>query len=71
MTLEQIARLTKTLDDKVEEGLLKLETTQIDSQTYTIVLNNIITSTQLANKIRMDRSPLESTTESQTTKGDN
>ena len=59
MTLEQIARLTQTLDLKVEEGLSKLEDTPIESTEYSIILNNLITSTTLANKIRMDKSPLE------------
>lgn len=59
MTLEQIATLTKILDSKVEEGLILLTETAINSQTYAIILNNLITSTTLANKIRMDKSPLE------------
>lgn len=64
MTLEQIANLTKTLDSKVEEGLEKLKDTPINSQEYNIILNNIVASTTLANKIRMDSTPL------QTAKGD-
>lgn len=59
MTLEQIADLTITLDNKVQEGLDKLKETPVDSQTYNIILNNIIASTTLANKIRMDNSPLK------------
>jgi hypothetical protein len=59
MTLNQIADLIITLDSKVEEGLDKLKETPIDSQTYNIILNNIITSTTLANKIRIDNSPFK------------
>lgn len=64
MTLEQIKELTKTLDAKVTEGLEKLKDTPIDSTSYNTILNNIVASTALANKIRMDSTPLE------TTKGD-
>jgi hypothetical protein len=66
MTLEQIDRLTKILDNKVEEGLQKLEDTPVESTSYNVILNNIISSTTLANKIRMDRSPLENETKTNT-----
>lgn len=59
MTIEQIAQLTITLDKKVKEGLAKLEETPVESPSYAIILNNIITSTTLATKLRMDRNPLE------------
>lgn len=58
MTLEQIEKLTDTLDSKVEEGLTKLKETPIESLEYDTILKNIINSTTLANKIRMDNSPL-------------
>ena len=57
MTLEQIRQLTETLDNKVKEGLDKLEETPIDSPSYSIILNNVIASTTLASKIRMDKTP--------------
>lgn len=59
MTVKQIQILTKTLDDKVEEGLNKLKDTPIESQSYHVILNNIITSTTLANKIRVDSTELQ------------
>jgi hypothetical protein len=61
MTLEQIADLTKTLDSKVEEGLETLKTTPISSPEYDTILKNIVSSTTLANKIRMDSTPLQTT----------
>lgn len=63
MTLEQIARLTETLDIKVEEGLKQLKEVSIGSPTFNTILSNIITSTTLAEKIRMDKT--------QTTEGEN
>lgn len=61
MTLEQIQDLTKTLDAKVVEGLEKLKETPIDSSAFNVILTNIVASTTLANKIRVDRTPLEHT----------
>ena len=64
MTLEQLAKLTLILENKIKEGLDTLEETSINSQTYSIVLNNLLTSTSLYNKIKVDNQPL------QTEKGD-
>ena len=57
MTLEQIGKLTQTLDVKVAEGLEQLETTSISSPEYNIILNNIVASTTLSARLKMGNQP--------------
>jgi hypothetical protein len=57
MTLEQIVRLTQTLDVKVEEGLTQLETTSIGSPEYNVILNNIVASSTLSARLKVGNQP--------------
>jgi TATA-box binding protein (TBP) (component of TFIID and TFIIIB) len=61
MTLRQINSLANTLEEKVKEGLKAIKEISIDSPSYQIVLNNIIASTTLASKLRIDNTNLKDT----------
>ena len=63
MTLEQIVRLTQTLDGKVEEGLKQLELTAINSPEFNIILNNIVASTTLSTRLKMGNQPTQQPTQ--------
>jgi hypothetical protein len=54
MTLAQIHVLIEILESKVAEALVKLEATPIDSAEYNVILNNMVASTSLSNKLKMD-----------------
>ena len=54
MTLAQIHLLIEILESKVAEALVKLEATPVDSTEYNVTLNNMVASTSLSNKLKMD-----------------
>lgn len=54
MNLKQIHDLLETLQTKIAEGLEKLKTIAIDSPEYATTLNNVITSTTLVTRFKIE-----------------
>lgn len=49
---KEIELLVKTLDEKVNEGIKLLKKTDVTTETYTILLNNILQSSNIVKGIK-------------------
>lgn len=57
MDTERINKLIKILDVKVDGGLKDLEGIPINTEEYTICLNNLLSSMDLLNKLQFKPQP--------------
>ena len=57
MISEDVAKLSVVLDKKVTEGVNKLEGIAVDDEKYERVLNNVITSITVLDKISFKPQP--------------